>query len=105
MSSAAFRHGPVEMLDPDVFLLGFAGDARTRGLNEALVADARAAGARAFLAADDAPEPALRLPAVSDLARPVVELLPAEMVALAMAALDGREAGRFERATKVTATE
>jgi glucosamine--fructose-6-phosphate aminotransferase (isomerizing) len=105
MSSAAFRHGPIEMLDRDVFLLAFAGDPRTRGLNEALVADVRAAGARAFLAADDAPEPALRLPAVGDLARPVVELLPVEMVTLAMAALDGREAGRFERATKVTATE
>jgi hypothetical protein len=27
------------------------------------------------------------------------------MITLAIAALDGREAGRFERATKVTATE
>jgi glucosamine--fructose-6-phosphate aminotransferase (isomerizing) len=105
MSSAAFRHGPMEMLDAGVFLLAYAGAARTRGLNEALVADARAAGARAFLAAEDAPEPALRLPPVADLARPVVELLPVEMVTLALAALDGREAGRFERATKVTATE
>jgi len=105
MTSAAFRHGPTEMLDPAVFLLVFAGAARTRALNEALVADVRAAGARAFLAADDADEPALRLPAVPDLARPVVELLPVEMITLALAALDGREAGRFERATKVTVTE
>jgi glucosamine--fructose-6-phosphate aminotransferase (isomerizing) len=105
MSSAAFRHGPTEMLDPAVFLLVFAGHPRTRALNEALVREVRAAGARAFLAADDAPEPALRLPAVADLARPVVELLPVEMITLAIAALDGREAGRFERATKVTATE
>jgi len=105
MTSAAFRHGPTEMLDPAVFLLVFAGAARTRALNEALVADVRAAGARAFLAADDAEEPALRLPAVPDLARPVVELLPVEMITLALAALDGREAGRFERATKVTVTE
>ena len=45
MSSAAFRHGPMEMLDEDVFLLAFAGAARTRALNEALVADVRAAGA------------------------------------------------------------
>jgi glucosamine--fructose-6-phosphate aminotransferase (isomerizing) len=105
MSSAAFRHGPTEMLDEAVFLLVFAGAARTRALNEALVAEVRAAGARAFLAADDAEEPALRLPVVADLARPVVELLPVEMITLAMAALDGREAGRFERATKVTATE
>jgi glucosamine--fructose-6-phosphate aminotransferase (isomerizing) len=95
----------MEMLDADVFLLAFAGAARTRALNEALVADARAAGARAFLAAEDAPEPALRLPPVADLARPVVELLPVEMITLAIAALDGREAGRFERVTKVTGTE
>ena len=105
MSSAAFRHGPMEMLDEGVFLLAFAGGARTRALNEALVADVRATGARAFLAAEDAPEPALRLPAVPDLARPVVELLPVEMITLALAALDGREAGRFDRASKITATE
>jgi glucosamine--fructose-6-phosphate aminotransferase (isomerizing) len=105
MSSAAFRHGPMEMLDEAVFLLAFAGAARTRALNEALVADVRAAGARAFLAAEDAAEPALRLPAVPEVARPVVELLPVEMITLALAALDGREAGRFDRATKITATE
>jgi glutamine---fructose-6-phosphate transaminase (isomerizing) len=105
MSAAAFRHGPMEMLAPDVFLLVFAGAPRTRELNEALVADARAAGARALLAAGDAPDPALRLPAVAEIARAVVELLPVEMITLALAALDGREAGRFERATKVTATE
>lgn len=105
MSSAAFRHGPWEMLDHDVFLLVFAGDERTRALNESLVTDARAAGARAFLAAEEAPEPAFRLPAVPALVRPVVELLPVEMITLALAALDRREAGRFERATKVTTTE
>jgi len=105
MSGAAFRHGPMEMLDADVFLLAFAGALRTRALDEALVADVRATGARAFLAAEDAPEPALRIPTVPDVARPVVELLPIEMITLALAALDGREAGRFERVTKVTATE
>jgi glucosamine--fructose-6-phosphate aminotransferase (isomerizing) len=105
MSGAAFRHGPMEMLDAGVFLLAFAGAARTRALDEALVADVRGAGARAFLAAEDAPEPALRLPAVPDVARPVAELLPVEMITLAIAALDGREAGRFERVAKVTATE
>jgi glucosamine--fructose-6-phosphate aminotransferase (isomerizing) len=95
----------MEMLDEGVFLLAFAGGALTRALNEALVADVRATGARGFLAAEDAPEPALRLPAVPDVARPVVELLPVEMITLALAALDGREAGRFDRATKITATE
>ncbi len=105
MSSAAFRHGPLEMLDGGVFLLVFAGATRTRRLNEALVADVRAAGARAYLAGENASEPALRLPAVHELARPVVELLPVEMITLALAAIDGREAGRFERAAKITTTE
>ncbi len=105
MSSAAFRHGPMEMLDAAVFLLVLEGAARTRALNTALVADVRAAGARAFLAGPGADEPAFRLPELGDLARAVLELLPVEMITLALAALHGREAGRFERATKVTATE
>ena len=69
------------------------------------MADVRAAGARAFLAGPGADEPAFRLPELGDLARAVLELLPVEMITLALAALHGREAGRFERATKVTATE
>jgi glutamine---fructose-6-phosphate transaminase (isomerizing) len=105
MSSAAFRHGPMEMLDAAVFLLVFEGAARTRALNASLVADVRAAGARAYLAGPGSDYPAFRLPEVGDLARPVIELLPVEMVTLALAAHHGREAGRFERATKVTATE
>jgi glutamine---fructose-6-phosphate transaminase (isomerizing) len=105
MSSAAFRHGPLEMLDADVFLLVFEGAESTRALNRALVGDVRAAGARAYLAGADAAEPVFRLPAVSDAARPVVELLPVEMITLALAAIDGREAGRFERAGKVTTSE
>jgi len=48
MSSAAFRHGPMEMLDEGVFLLAFAGAARTRALNEALVADVRTTGAQSY---------------------------------------------------------
>ena len=105
MSSAAFRHGPMEMLDAAVFLLVLEGAGRTRSLNASLVADVRAAGARAFLAGAGAAEPAFRLPDLGDLARPVLELLPVEMITLALGALHGREAGRFERATKVTSTE
>ena len=85
--------------------LVFAGEERTRALNEALVADARAAGARAFLVAEDADRPALRLPAVPSVARPVVEILPVEMLTLAIPALDGREAGTFRVGGKVTTTE
>ena len=105
LGSAAFRHGPMEMLNDTVFLLAFAGETRTRGLNESLVEDVRAAGGRAHLVAEDADVRAFRLPAASDLVRPVVELLPVEMITLALAALDGREAGTFRIGGKVTTTE
>ena len=105
LGSAAFRHGPMEMLGDHVFVMVFAGEERTQALNESLVVDARAAGARAFLVAEDADRPALRLPAVPSLARPVVEILPVEMLTLAIPALDGREAGTFRVGGKVTTTE
>jgi glucosamine--fructose-6-phosphate aminotransferase (isomerizing) len=43
------------------------------------------------------------LPIVAPVLRPIVEILPVQMLSLALAAGDGREAGRFEHATKVTA--
>jgi len=105
MGSAAFRHGPLEMLNDKVFVLAFAGEERTRSLNEALVSDIRAAGGRAHLAAEAADVSALSLPGVRDLTRPVVELLPVEMITLTLAALADREAGTFGIGGKVTTTE
>lgn len=105
MSGGAFRHGPMEIVDDSVFVLGFAGDARTRALNESLVADIQAAGGRGHLASEDASVPALRLPTVPEVARPVVELLPVEVITLALAALAGREAGTFRIGGKVTTRE
>ena len=46
MSSAAFRHGPFEMLNGEVFVAVFSGDEKTRRLNEGLWADIRHAGGR-----------------------------------------------------------
>jgi glutamine---fructose-6-phosphate transaminase (isomerizing) len=37
--------------------------------------------------------------------RPVLEILPVEMITLALGAMAGRETGKFDRATKVTTTE
>ncbi|HEY2013145.1 MAG TPA: SIS domain-containing protein [Bryobacteraceae bacterium] len=105
MSAAAFRHGPMEMLDASLYALVFAGDAATAGLNRRLAADIVAEGARAALAGEDAEPGLFRLPRVPASVRPIVEILPVEMMTLALAELSGREAGKFERATKVTETE
>jgi len=105
MSSAAFRHGPFEMLKEGILIGVFAGDPRTEPLNRGLLRDIQATSAGAIWLATDAQDLACRLPAVSAAAAPIVEILPVQMITLALAALAGREPGRFERAVKITAIE
>jgi glutamine---fructose-6-phosphate transaminase (isomerizing) len=105
MSSAAFRHGPFEMLSDDNFVLVFEGDSKTRDLNVRLLDDIRGQRGRAELVGEGGDFPPCNLPKVPPSVRPIIEVLPAQMITLALAALTRREAGRFERATKITATE
>lgn len=104
MSSPAYRHGPFEMTSPGVYVIVFSGEPATAPLNEALVRDVRAVGGRAALVSDTSETNAFRLPTVSETIRPIMEMLPLQMVSLALAATAGREAGFFERGSKVTTT-
>lgn len=105
MSCAAFRHGPFEMLTPETYVGVFAGDERTRSLNERLAADIQGNGTQSALIGSDVSQAACRIPTVAPVVRPIVEILPVQMVTLALAALGNREPGKFERATKVTVVE
>jgi len=105
MSSAAFRHGPFEMLSEDTFVVVFSGDHKTRELNDRLFKDIQAGGGRAELVGENARLNCFRLAESAASVRPILEVLPIQMITLALAALAGREAGRFERATKITTTE
>jgi glutamine---fructose-6-phosphate transaminase (isomerizing) len=105
MSSAALRHGPLEMLGPASFVLIFAGSGAGRALNERLAKDVLDQGARAELVGDDAATEVFRLRAAPACVRPVLEILPVQMMTLALGAQAGREPGRFERASKVTTSE
>jgi len=105
MSSAAFRHGPFEMLSDETFVLVFAGEDKTRELNQRLFADIREKGGRAELVGEGAASPSCILPSVGRSIDPIVEILPVQMVTLALAAQIGREPGRFELASKVTTKE
>jgi glucosamine--fructose-6-phosphate aminotransferase (isomerizing) len=105
MSSAAFRHGPFEMLGSHTFVLVFAGDKRTRDLNHRLLDDILEEGGSAEVLGEDATYPPFQIAAEGSGIRPILEILPVQMVTLAIAAQMGREPGRFERATKVTTTE
>ncbi|MCX6608981.1 MAG: SIS domain-containing protein [Acidobacteria bacterium] len=105
MSSAAFRHGPFEMTTGEVMTCICLGDARTAGLNRRLHSDVGGAGGRSFLLETGAEVAALRLAEVMPELLPIVEILPVQMISLALAAVRGAEAGRFALATKVTAVE
>ena len=106
MSSAAFRHGPFEMLTEDIFVLVFAGDAKkTRDLNCGLLRDLKKFGARCAWVGEDAADAELCLPVVIPALKPVVEILPVQMITLALAANEDREAGKFVHLTKVTTVE
>ena len=105
MSSAAFRHGPFEMLSKETFVLVFAGDTKTRDLNQRLLVDIRQQDGRAEFVDKGALLPACCLADHGPGIRQILEILPVQMITLALAALAGRVPGRFELATKVTTTE
>ena len=105
MSSAAFRHGPFEMMNDETFVLVFAGDPRTRDLNLRLLRDLKKLGVPCACASEDAEDAELRLPAIAPALQPIMEILPVQMITLALAANANREAGRFVHAKKVTTVE
>jgi len=105
MSSAAFRHGPIEMLSEEALVAIFEGQEPTRALNRRLFSDICSQGGRGVLIGAKSEQPALRLPPAPDSVRPILEILPVQMMTLALSARTGTEAGRFELATKITAIE
>ena len=105
MSSAAFRHGPFEMVEPTTAVVIFAGDATTGKLNRNLARDITRKGGRAELVSEQADVGTLRLPTVPGGLRPLAEILPVHMLTLALGALAGREPGRFSFVSKITTDE
>lgn len=105
MSSAAFRHGPFEMLGDGVFVLDFAGARKTRELNVGLLGDIREQQGRGELIGEDASFAPCALAAVPRAIEPMLEILPVQMLTLALSLRFGREPGRFALATKVTTKE
>ncbi len=105
MSSASFRHGPFEMISDETFVLVFAGDEPTRDLNRRLLRDIYDRGGRGELVEEDARFSPCTLESTHPSTRPIMEILPVQMLTLALAARMRREPGRFEFATKVTSSE
>lgn len=102
MSSAAFRHGPFEMTGPELLVLVYSGTGPSRQLNINLAADIRKAGGRAELVAQREDHGIYNLPPVPDAQLPLLEVLPAQLISVALAVLNRHTPGQFERGTKVT---
>lgn len=104
MSSGAFRHGPIEMLGPETFVLVFVGGGPGVALNVSLHEHIRKLGHRTGLIGDGA-ESALRLPSAPESVRPILEIIPIQMLILGLASRMSIEPGRFLFATKTTTQE
>jgi glucosamine--fructose-6-phosphate aminotransferase (isomerizing) len=105
MSGAAFRHGPLEMVNGATFAVVFAGAETTRTLQASLLDDIRQAEGKTGWIVDDGYAGAWNLPQTPPGVRHVLEILPVQMMTLALAAQTGIEAGRFARIPKITTTE
>src|SRR5258708_22556249 len=93
MSSAAFRHGPFEMLSKDTFVLVFSGDDRARDLNRRLLEDIRERQGRAQLVGGGAAFPSFIFANAPRGMEPMLGILPAQVGTPALAARCRREAG------------
>ncbi|GAP09440.1 predicted phosphosugar isomerases [Bellilinea caldifistulae] len=107
MSAAQFRHGPFELVDEQFYAGVFGGDEPARSLNLNLARDILHHGGHAVWI-DTQPEPDLPawlIPPSQPLTRPVLEILPVQVLSIVLAELRGYEPGQFRHLGKVVLQE
>ena len=105
MSCAAFRHGPQEMISERIFIMVYEGLDPTRAINRNLVDDIRKNGGRAALVETSQGRDVFHLPAVPAIGLPIVEILPAQILSVALAKLNDHTPGQFSMSSKITSVE
>ena len=106
MVGGQFRHGPLEVLAPEITVAIFMGSGIERSLNETLAADIEARGA-AVIRIGSALEHDLgfNIPPLDDFVMPIAEIVPVQLLAAELAAQRGFPVGEFRYGTKITTTE
>jgi glutamine---fructose-6-phosphate transaminase (isomerizing) len=104
MSSAAFRHGPIEMLGRETFVLIFLGDEKGRQLNLSLHKHVLELGYETALIGEDGTG-VFKFPPAPETGRTILEIMPVQMLILALALRIGIEPGQFLIASKTTTLE
>ena len=105
MSSAAFRHGPLEMTSPHSMLMVYEGNEKTAKLNCQLSNEVLKLKGKSILIHAGSDLLASSLPSVSDPTLPLVEILPAQMLSIALAKMKGTIPGEFRFGHKITIME
>ena len=107
MNAADFRHGPLELASPSLIALVIAGSSITSALNHELAFDIVKHGGHSIWldTATNAQLPTILHPSTADLIRPLVEILPLQLLTLALASRKGIQPGHFRVVGKVTSKE
>jgi glucosamine--fructose-6-phosphate aminotransferase (isomerizing) len=107
VNAADFRHGPMELVGPGLCAWIYAGHPSTAGLNRKLALDIIAHQGRVVWLdiQNDTELATILVPETSILTRPLGEILPMQLLTLAMARRKGITPGDFQVVEKVTAIE
>ena len=100
-----FRHGPLELANPELTVLLFAGPQETRDLNLRLLKDLRGYQVNAFWVGSEQNEWQIEIPSVPVIGMPLMETLPLQMLTIHFAEQIGVEPGHFFRTGKITLAE
>jgi glutamine---fructose-6-phosphate transaminase (isomerizing) len=107
LNAAEFRHGPLELVRPDLTVLALAGPGDTLPLNLRLATEIDRLGGKAVWIAPT-PQPGLpwiEMPAAQGLGLPLAEIVPFQLLSLALAEQSSIEAGKFNFSGKITLKE
>jgi glucosamine--fructose-6-phosphate aminotransferase (isomerizing) len=107
MSAGQFRHGPLELAGQRLTAIIWEGPLSTASLNRALAEELVTAGSRAVWIGGPAPHGALPLPSPVGygIGARLSEILPVQLVTVALAQRLGIEPGDFVHSSKVTLSE
>ena len=108
LQTAQFRHGPLELVGPNLAAMLIATEPETAVLDMGLAEELSDAGASVFLiteATRPSGIPGLAIGPVDRLLSSAVSIVPAQLLAWKLSALRGRQPGAYYRASKVTTRE
>lgn len=100
-----FRHGPLELANPDLTVLLLAGPVETRDLNQRLFDELHGYHVNAFWVGAGSNQPQIELPEVPAIGLPLLEILPLQLLSIHFARQIGVEPGHFFRSGKITLSE